>query len=405
MTDQTIATDTAPESVAADDPLAGSWPHRKLSIWHYIGLGLLLLIGIAVVVASVVRLPYYRLSPGSVYDTIDRVEAPAEQVRIPDGKIGFVTVSQTSEISAWQWLGAKLDDASVIRHEDEINGDRTSDEKREQDQRRMQLSKNDAVVVALERLGYELTVEATGVEVARVFACGAADGVLNTGDVIVGLDGNEVREMSQLLDGLAVHSIGDEIELLVERIDPSNSALTLRTELVGLALGSADADCLIDEVQAEEPRPFIGIGTAQMSIESLPFDVDIDTGRVGGPSAGLAFTLAVIDVLSEGDLTNGAEVVATGTINRDGVVGPVGGVHQKTIAAERSGADLFLVPLCCENFVDRTTGEPIEQASNFEEAMKHAGDMRVVGVATLDDALAAIGEIGGDVDMFITAVS
>ena len=363
-----------------------------------IALGVLV---VGTALASLVQLPYYRIEPGSVYDTIERVQAPAEDVFLPDGDIGFVTISQTADISVWQWLDAKLDDNVLIRHEDEVNGDQTADEKREQDQRRMQTSKNAAVVVALQRLGFELIITPLGVEVAAVFDCSAADTVLGTGDLIVGVDGADVRESDQLVEQLAGHEIGDEIELLVERIDPANSARTLRTDIVGLTLGSADAACLSDEVRADEPRPFIGIGTNTIYDEELPIDVDIDTGRVGGPSAGLPFTLAIIDVLSEGELTNGLNIVATGTIDRDGNVGAVGGIHQKTVAAERSGADVFIVPMCCDNWVDRETGEPLDLPSNYEEALLHADDMTVIGVNSLDEALAAIGELGGDVERFL----
>lgn len=403
VTDTTMMDDTTPATLSLPQEPAGS-PQSLLRPRNVVGGGLLLLLAVAALVASLIRLPYYRISPGSVYDTIERVDAPADRVVIPDGEIGFVTVSQTPDISGWQWIGAQLDGDTIIRHEDEINGDGTTEERRERDQRRMQVSKDSAVVVALERLGYPLVVTPLGIEVARVFECSAADGVLGTGDVIIGVDGTEVLESSVLVETLMEFEIGDELELLVDRIDPNDSARTLVTETVPVTLGSADAACLPDDVRADEPRPFIGIGTAQMVDEQLPFEVDIDTGRVGGPSAGLAFTMAIIDVLSAGELTNGLNIVATGTIDRDGNVGPVGGIHQKTVAAERAGADLFLVPLCCEEFVDRETGEPLETPSNYEEALLHADEMQVVGVANLDDALAAIGELGGQVEEFLTSV-
>jgi PDZ domain-containing protein len=196
-------------------------------------------------------------------------------------------------------------------------------------------------------------------------------------------------------------SIGDEVDLLVERIDPNNPTQSMRTDLVAITLGSADAACLPDDVRAEDPRPFIGIGTLPMFDEEFPIDIDVRTGRVSGPSAGLAFTLAIMDVLSEGELTNGLSVVATGTIDRDGNVGPVGGIQQKTVAAERSGADVFIVPRCCDNFVDRTTGEPLDLQANYDEAVRYAEDMTVIGVETLDEALIALGELGGDVEPFL----
>lgn len=355
----------------------------------------------AILAGSFIRLPYYRLSPGSVYDTIGRIEAPTEQIYIPDGEIGFVTVSQTANITPWQWLDAKLDENVEIQHEDEVRGDQTADEFREADIRRMQISKSAAVVVALQRLGFDLVITPIGIEVAQVFPCTAADGTLGTGDLIIAVNGVETRDGDSLVEQLMGVGIGQPVELLVERIDPNNPTQSMSTELVGLTLGSADDECLSDEVRAEEPRPFIGIGTLTITDEEFPFEINVETGRVSGPSAGLAFTLAILDVLSEGELTNGMSIVATGTIDRNGNVGPVGGIHQKTVAAERSGADLFLVPLCCDNFVDRTTGEPVDIPSNYEEALEHADDMLVVGVENLDDALRAIQDLGGNAGQFI----
>lgn len=374
---------------------------RSWTGWQILGVAFAIMVVGAILAGSFIRLPYYRLSPGSVYDTIGRIEAPTEQIYIPDGEIGFVTVSQTANITPWQWLDAKLDDNVEIQHEDEVRGDQTADEFREADIRRMQISKSAAVVVALQRLGFDLVITPIGIEVAQVFPCTAADGTLGTGDLIIGVNGVETRDGESLVEQLIGIGIGQPVELLVERIDPNNPTQSMSTELVGLTLGSADDECLADDVRADEPRPFIGIGTLTITDEEFPFEINVETGRVSGPSAGLAFTLAILDVLTEGELTNGMSIVATGTIDREGNVGPVGGIQQKTVAAERSGADLFLVPLCCDNFVDRDTGEPVDIPSNYEEALEHADDMVVVGVDNLDDALRAIRDLGGNVDQFL----
>jgi PDZ domain-containing protein len=102
---------------------------------------------------------------------------------------------------------------------------------------------------------------------------------------------------------------------------------------------------------------------------------------VGGPSAGLAFTLAIIDDLTPGDLTGGADVAVTGTINSDGTVGPVGGTGQKAAAVRAQGYDVFLVP-----------------SADYEAAERRAGDVDVIAVDTLDEALAALADQGGNVD-------
>ena len=384
-----------------DVPVARESFYSSHRGWSIVGSILLALVVTAVVLASVVPLPYYSLRPGSVYDTIERVEAPGDLISIPEGDIGFVTVSQTANITSWQWLNAKLDNNVRILHEDEVRGDQTADELREADIRRMQVSKNAAVVVALQKLGFDLVITPIGIEVAQVFDCTAADGTLGTGDLIVGVNGVDVRSGEELVEQLMEQSIGDEVDLSVERIDPNNPAKSMSTDLVVITLGSADADCLADDVRADEPRPFIGIGTLPIFEENFPIEVDLRTGKVGGPSAGLAFTLAIMDVLSEGELTNGLSIVATGSIDREGNVGPVGGIRQKTVAAERSRADVFLVPKCCDNFVSRETGEPLGMPSNYDEAVAHAEDIMVIGVDTLDEALIALGELGGDVGRFL----
>ena len=376
---------------------------KKITKWRVLGGVLTALLVGAAIAGSVVRLPYYSFRPGTVYGTVERVEAPTDLIFLPDGSINFVTVSQTANITPWEWLDAKLDRSVRIAHADEVEGDQTRQERREADLRRMQVSKESAVVLALERLGYELVVTPLGIEVAQVFDCTAADGTLGTGDLIVGVNGIEVRTNDELVAELIAVGIGEDVELSVERIDPSNPTQSLRTDTVGLTLGSADASCLADDVRAEEPRPFIGISTLPITDEEFPIDINVDTGTVGGPSAGLAITLGVMDLLSAGELTGGLKIVATGTIDREGNVGPVGGISQKVVAAERAGADLFIVPACCDNFVSSRTGDPIDLDSNVDEAIAVGADVRVVGVDTLDEALEAIAEIGGDVSAFVDA--
>jgi PDZ domain-containing protein len=120
----------------------------------------------------------------------------------------------------------------------------------------------------------------------------------------------------------------------------------------------------------------------------LPFEVDIDTGDIGGPSAGLAFTLALIDELSPGDLTGGRDVAVTGTISLDGSVGAIGGLPQKVSAVRQNGYDLFLVPASQPELDDP------EQLQRLEDIAQ--GDVEIVPVESLDDALAALAARGGD---------
>jgi PDZ domain-containing protein len=127
-------------------------------------------------------------------------------------------------------------------------------------------------------------------------------------------------------------------------------------------------------------KAFLGVGSATRDFDpGLPFPIEIDTGDVGGPSAGLAFTLTLLDLLSPGELTGGGIVAVTGTINPDGTVGPVGGVVQKAAVAAAEGATLFLVP-----------------DAELEAARSHSHGMEVVAVSDVDEALAALQAHGGD---------
>jgi PDZ domain-containing protein len=113
-------------------------------------------------------------------------------------------------------------------------------------------------------------------------------------------------------------------------------------------------------------HPIIGI----VAVDNFPFPVTIDSGGIGGPSAGLMWTLGLTDVLTPGDLTGGRTIAGTGTIDLEGKVGPIGGIEEKVAAAERAGAVLFFAPM-----------------DNAAAAMRVAGDMVIVPVQTYQQAL------------------
>ena len=113
---------------------------------------------------------------------------------------------------------------------------------------------------------------------------------------------------------------------------------------------------------------------------TLPFDINVEVGAIGGPSAGLALTLAILDILSNGDLTGGHAVAATGTIELDGTVGDVGGVAQKAVAVRRAGAQVFFVP-----------------ADQLKDAQGEAGALKLYPVKTLQQALDDLQALGGHV--------
>jgi PDZ domain-containing protein len=191
--------------------------------------------------------------------------------------------------------------------------------------------------------------------------------VLKLDDVIVAVDGQPVDEPDEVGELLQAGGPGATHTLTVERPPGSSTHVDVEVQTIP----STD----------DPQRAIIGIAAEDRIVGAdLPIDVTIDSGTVGGPSAGLAFTLAVLDVLTPGELTGGHKVAVTGTMDLDGNVGPIGGGAQKAITVRDSGYEVFLVP------------EP--EVDEVREAV--GDDVEVIGVGTLEDALEALDSLGGN---------
>jgi PDZ domain-containing protein len=182
---------------------------------------------------------------------------------------------------------------------------------------------------------------------------------------VVEVDGAPITTTDELVAAITAHDPGDDIELSVVPLQ-GGAPVDVTAEL-GHRAGEPDVAAL-------------GVQPVDRFRYGFPFDIRIDTGKVGGPSAGLAFTLAILDRMTPGSLTGNDRTAVTGTIELDGSVGPVGGVRHKTEAAVSEGAKLFLVP-----------------PQEFEEAKEAArGRIAIEQVQTLDEALDALIAHGGD---------
>ena len=354
------APELPPEIPSGD---GSSPPRRRRRIWP---IALTVLVVAFIVGALTVPLPYYAYRPGSVRDTEPLITVSDEETFPSTGTISYTTVS-LRQSTLFGMLAGWLDGDIDVFPREKVLGDRNADENRTLNLQMMDTSKQVATQVALERLGHPVDVSITGDTVVNVLPDLPADGVLEVGDTITAVDGERLDEPDDLTRLLADDSPGDKVTITVE--PPSGAG----PHDVELALG-ADPD--------DRDRAIIGIEVTGRGIDfDFPVDVTIDTGDVGGPSAGLAFTLAIIDDLTPGDLTGGADVAVTGTISSDGTVGPVGGTGQKAAAVRAQGYDVFLVP-----------------SADYEAARLHAGDVDVIAVDTLDEALDALADLGGNVD-------
>lgn len=335
-----------------------------------LGWAVLGVIAIGIIGGFFIPTPYVALVPGSARPTEELVEVSGLDEYPSDGEVLFTTVRLRSRPNLWEYLWLKTDDDANVVPEEVIFGDRTPEENREVNLQAMTDSKQVAVAVALEELGYEAFTP-TGVFVADIVVGSAADGVLERGDVLLEVDGVEIATDIELVDQLAERAAGDTVQLTLQR------HASTEVETIEVILGGRD----------DEPEVgFLGVAP-QSRVEmndQLPFEVDIDSGSVGGPSAGLAFTLAVLDQLTEGELTGGIEIAVTGTISPDGRVGSVGGVPQKAAAVRSLGIEVFIVP--------RALGE-----AELAEVEARAGDdLRIVPVDDLEEALEVLEGLGGD---------
>ena len=329
----------------------------------------------------------YALTPASADPVNDRIvfgELPDDVERFETtNDFVFVTVTAPNQ-SVLSWLAGRDEPAVDFLTEEDKFGVRTPSQRREFNLQMMRTAEQEAQYVALTTLGYDVEITAGDVIVQDVLCevpsddggdCEQwfpSDEQIDPADRIVEADGVTLESVDDLSAVLADREPGDTIELVIER--PGDGEETVTVEL------SASPD--------DPERTNIGFVPFDTASITLPFEVDINTGDIGGPSAGLAFTLAMIDELSPGSLTGDQNVAVTGTINLNGEVGAIGGLAQKVSAVHQNGVRVFLVPASQSELDDPVERQRLEDAGR--------GEVEIIPVATLDEALAALERLGGD---------
>ena len=311
-------------------------------------------------VLAIVPLPYAVMSPGPVTDTLGSlgdqkiIDVAGEGQHPEKGKLFFTTVrvqgGPGTRVTAYDLLGAALDDSRDVYPQDEIFPPSSTRESVQQENAaEMEGSQQTAAAVAERALGHDVPVS---VLVAQVLKGSPSDGLIEADDVLVSVDGTPASSPEAVRTAVRAHKPGDEVSVTVRR---AGSEVTVAP-------------------RAADTRGVATIGVVMSGRYQLPIPVTIHAGAVGGPSAGLMFSLGIYDVLTDGNLTGGASIAGTGTIADDGAVGPIGGIDKKMIAAQDAGAQLFVAP--AENCAEVLSATP-------------AG-LTVVPVKTLDDTIAAL---------------
>lgn len=296
-----------------------------------------------------------------------------------DGQVLFVTV-RSPELSMLEWWVGRENPAVDEKSYSDLYATETPQQQTTRGQRDMRTAKETAEYVALKRLGFDAELTPGDVIIDELVCLKASedgrtciefapsDKLLDPGDKLVKVDGAPLSVVDDLAPILAKHKAGDTVTIEYERDGEP---------------GSGEIQLIASPEDPE--RTIIGFIPSDTAAVSLPPDVkiNIDTESIGGPSAGLAFTLTLIDELSEGDLLGGKRIAVTGTININAEVGAIGGLSSKASAVLQSGAKYFLVPT--------NQGE-----ADIAKARLVVGDaVEIIPVGTLDEALAALERIGG----------
>jgi PDZ domain-containing protein len=298
----------------------------------------------------------YLLLPDRAKPLEQKVKVQGEKDTEPGGIYYVDVIVRKASLLEELVSGVRPDGADLVPEEALVPPGSNYSERRQQNIRQMDRSEQVAAAVALRELGYKVDAKPQGALVVAVAQDAPAAGKLAPTEVIVAVDSSPVKTPDDLRRLIAKHEPGDTVRL---RVRAGGATRVVRVGTI--------------ESPQEPGRPIVGIQVEQFADIKLPIDVEIDLGGVGGPSAGLAFALDVAEEL-RGNVDRGLRVAATGELELDGRVIPIGGVKQKVIGARRSHADVFLVPA----------------GDNAVEARRHAGDLRIVAVESFGQALRAL---------------
>jgi len=313
---------------------------------------------LALAVLWLIPSDHYLLLPDPARPVDPLVTVPGEKAE--DGSrqegIYFVAVIERRASLLERYFPGLRDGSSLIPARNLAPPGVNDAARRQGDLREMRRSQSVAAAVALRALGYKVRTRSVGVLVTAVFDGAPAVGKLQPTDILTSVDGEPVRAPAGLRRLMRGRKPGAVVRLGVRR---GTKLLEVRIET------AADPD--------DRDRAILGVLVAQAADIELPVRVRIDAGSVGGPSAGLAFALDVMEELGR-DIDRGYRVAATGAIELDGRVTPIGGVRQKTLGVRKADVDVFLVP----------AGE------NATEARRSAGEVRIIPVKTFPQALRAL---------------
>jgi Lon-like protease len=309
--------------------------------------------GAAILLAAArIPLPYYAVGPGPAREVVPLI-AVEDHPTYDSGRLVMTTVA-FQKVTGLTAMLAWLDPNETVVGQDVLYPPGlTVAQERERSLSQMDTSKIAATSVVLHRLTNYPDDHGSGVLIETVFPKCPAEGELFAGDLVDSIDGTRIDDVEDASRVIGSVPPGDPLTFHISAGGEQHDVTVTRGECPG-------AD-----------RPVVGISM----VNSFPFGVEISSGDVGGPSAGMMYALGLYDLLTPGDLTAGRLIAGTGTMELDGSIGPIGGIADKIVAAHSIGAQVFLVPK-----------DDLPEARTVD-----AGAMQLISVGSFDDALKALG--------------
>lgn len=342
-------------------------------------------------VALLVPTPYAEMSPGPTYNTLG--DQNGKPVIVITGHHTYPTTGHlnmtTVEVSSADYrpnlvsalVGWINGDMAIVPHSTLYPDNQTEQQAQQQNAEEFSASQDSAKAAALSTLGFPVKAE---VVVAAVVENSPSVGKLHAGDVIVAVDGTKVTDPQQVSALVTKHQPGQDVVFtVVPKAKTSDITQTAAQEAA-----EAQQVTITTVKNPSTGKAMVGI---QPDVEhSFPFDVQINLGDVGGPSAGLMFALGIMDKLNGTDLTGGKFVAGTGTIDAAGNVGPIGGISMKLIAARNAGAQYFFTPAdnCAEAASSTPKGLTLVKETSLKGALAALAAIRSGDTATLPSCTA-----------------
>jgi PDZ domain-containing protein len=351
-------------STPSKEPEADHAPSRD-DRWQLSRRGWTVLLSILIVIVlailgALVPVPFVALGPGPTYDTLGNVngtqivQVEGTQTYPTTGQLRMTTVSLQRDVTLFGAFGLWVSGRYALAPREEyIKPGQTEEEVQQQNVQMFQDSQSDAEVAALRYLHNPVKVI-----VNQVTQGAPADKIIQPGDKLVNVNGHDIHQQEDVVEAVKDTRPGQVIQVVLERSG--------QPKTVSVTLGNAP----------DRPQGFMGISGVDRA--DVNFKTTIHLQDVGGPSAGLIFSLAIVDRLTGDDLAGGKPIAGTGEIDVKGNVGPIGGITFKLVAASEDGAKTFLVPAdnCAEAKADPPAGLQLVKVENLSGAVQALKDLK-----------------------------